>query len=57
MELLDIKSLGKKNCTKSYLHVDSHHHPSQKIEVLNTLVMRVMMRILDVRILSRRKTT
>ena len=30
----------KKTHTKSYLRADSHHHPSQKIGVLNTLGIR-----------------
>ena len=30
----------KKTHIESYLHTDSHHHPSQKIWVLNTLVVR-----------------
>ena len=30
----------KKTNTDSYLHADSHHHPSQKIGVLNTLAVR-----------------
>ena len=30
----------KKTHTDSYLHADSHHHPSQKIGVLNTLAIR-----------------
>jgi hypothetical protein len=30
----------KKNHTEQYLHVDSHHHPSQKLGVLNTLATR-----------------
>ena len=30
----------KKTHTESYLHADSHHHPSQNIGFLNTLVVR-----------------
>ena len=30
----------KKTHTDSYLHADSHHHPSQKIGVLNTLAVK-----------------
>ena len=30
----------KKTHTLSYLHADSHHHPSQKIGVLNTLAVK-----------------
>ena len=34
------KVFRKKTHRESYLHVDSHHHPSQKIGVLNTLAIR-----------------
>ena len=34
------KVFRKKMHTESYLHPDSHHHPSQKIGVLNTLAIR-----------------
>lgn len=32
----------KKTHTEHYLHANSHHHPSQKIGVLNTLATRVV---------------
>jgi hypothetical protein len=34
------KVFGKKTHTNSYLHADSHHHPSQKMGALNTIYMR-----------------
>jgi len=34
------KVFRKKTHTDSYLHVESHHHPSQKIWVLHTLATR-----------------
>jgi hypothetical protein len=34
------KVFRKKTHTDSYLHADSHHHPYQKIGVLNTLAIR-----------------
>jgi len=40
------KVFRKKTHTESYLHADSHHHPSQKIGVLNTLAIRAS-RIFD----------
>jgi hypothetical protein len=32
----------KKTHTEQYLHADSHHHPSQKLGVLNTLATRAL---------------
>jgi hypothetical protein len=32
----------KKTHTERYLHANSHHHPSHKMTVLNTLTMRVV---------------
>ena len=37
-----------------YLHVDSHHHPSQKIGVLNTLAVRTY-RIADSKHIKKEK--
>jgi hypothetical protein len=34
------KVFRKKTHTDSYLHADSHHHPSQKMGVLNTMAIR-----------------
>jgi hypothetical protein len=33
---------GKKTHTENYLHTSSHHHPAQKLGVLNTLAMRAL---------------
>jgi len=35
------KVFRKKTHTDNYLHVDSHHHPSQKMRDLNTMAIRV----------------
>ena len=32
----------KQTHTERYLHADSHHHPSQKIDIINTLVTRAI---------------
>ena len=37
---LGYRVFRKKTNIESYLHADSHHHPSQKIGVINTLAMR-----------------
>jgi hypothetical protein len=34
------KVFRKKTHTESYLHVESHHHPSQKMGFLNTMAIR-----------------
>jgi hypothetical protein len=34
------KVFRKKNHTYIYLHVESHHHPSEKMGVLNTMAIR-----------------
>jgi hypothetical protein len=34
------KFFRKKTHRESYLHADSHHHPSQKMGVLNTMAIR-----------------
>jgi hypothetical protein len=36
----------KKTHTDKYLHVESHHHPTQKLGVINTLVTRAI-RVFD----------
>jgi len=36
------KVFRKATHTESYLHADSHHHPSQKFGVLNTLAIRAL---------------
>lgn len=47
MELETDDSLGhqvyrKKTHTKQYLHANSHHHPSQKVGVINTLTTHAL---------------
>ena len=32
----------KETYTEQYIHVDSHHHPSQKLGVINTLSRRAL---------------
>ena len=41
------KVFKKKTHTHSYLHADSHHHPAQKLGIINTLAIRAS-RICDV---------
>ena len=36
------KVFRKSTHTESYLHTDSHHHPAQKLGVLNTLAIRAL---------------
>jgi hypothetical protein len=36
------KVYRKKTHTENYLHASSHHHPAQKLGVLNTLAMRAL---------------
>ena len=40
------KVFRKSSHTENYLHADSHHHPAQKLGVLNTLAIRAL-RICD----------
>ena len=54
MVLWDIGSSEKKTHTESYLHADSHQHPSPKIGVLNTLAVRAS-RISDTEHLEKEK--
>ena len=35
------KVFRKKTHTNSYLNTNSHHHPAQKLGIINTLAMRV----------------
>ena len=39
-ETLGHRVFRKKTNTESYLHSNSHHHPSQKIGIINTLAVR-----------------
>ena len=34
---LNYKVYRKKTCTDRYVHVDSHHHPTQKVGIIKTL--------------------
>ena len=36
------KVFRKSTHTENYLHVDSHHHPTQELGVLNTLSIRAL---------------
>ena len=36
------KVFRKSTHTENYLHADSHHHPAQKLGVLNTLAIRAL---------------